>query len=67
MPRAAFRSALRERPDSALSLIEIHAKEVQSRRAWIEISRLRRVSDRLDVWLDLNAKPSTGESIRVAD
>jgi CRP-like cAMP-binding protein len=67
MPRAAFRSALRERPDAALSLIETHAKEVQSQRTRIEILRLRRVSDRLDVWLDLNAEPPTGEWIRVAD
>lgn len=67
LPRAAFRSALRERPDAALSLIETHAREVQSQRARIEILRLRRVSDRLDAWLDLNAKPPTGEWIRVAD
>jgi CRP-like cAMP-binding protein len=67
MPRAAFRSALREWPDAALSLIETHAKEVQSQRAHIEILRLRRVSDRLDAWLDLNGEPLTGEWIRVAD
>jgi CRP-like cAMP-binding protein len=67
MPRAAFRSALRERPDAALSLIETHAKEVQSQRARIEILRLRRVSDRLDAWLDLHGEPPKGEWIRVAD
>ncbi|MFT6073905.1 MAG: CRP-like cAMP-binding protein [Yoonia sp.] len=67
MPRAAFRFALRERPDAALSLIETHVKEVQSLRARIEILRLRRVSDRLDAWLDLNAEPPTGEWIRVVD
>jgi CRP-like cAMP-binding protein len=33
MRRAVFRSALRERPDAALSLIETHAKEVQCQRA----------------------------------
>lgn len=67
MPRAAFRSALQERPAAALSLIEAHAKEVQSQRARIEILRLRRVSDRLDAWLDLNGEPLPGEWIRVAD
>lgn len=67
MPRAAFRSALRARPDAALSLIETHAKEVQSLRARIEILRLRRVSDRLEAWLDLHGEPPAGEWIRVAE
>ena len=67
MPRAAFMSALCERPDAALSLIKTHAKEVQSQRARIEILRLRRVSDRLDAWLDLYGEPPAGEWIRVAD
>lgn len=67
MPRAVFRSALREQPDAALSLIETHAKEVQSQRARIEILRLRRVCDRLDAWLDLHGEPPMGEWIRVAD
>jgi CRP-like cAMP-binding protein len=67
MPRTAFRAALRKRPDAALSLIETHAKEVQSQRARIEILRLRRVSDRLDAWLDMHGVPPTGEWIRVAD
>jgi CRP-like cAMP-binding protein len=67
IPRAAFRSALRERPTAALSLIETHAKEVQSQRARIEILRLRRVSDRLDAWLELYDEPPMGEWIRVAD
>ncbi len=67
MPRATFRSALRERPDAALSLIETHAKEVQSQRTRIEILRLRRVSERLDAWLDLHEEPLRGEWIRVAD
>ena len=67
MSRAAFRSALRERPDAALSLIETFGTEVQSQRARIEILRLRRVSERLDAWLDLNGEPPSGEWIRVAD
>lgn len=67
MPRAAFLSALQERPDAALSLIETHAKEVQSQRARIEILRLRRVADRLDLWLGLNDEPQRGDWTRVAD
>lgn len=67
MPRATFRSALRDRPDDALGLIETYAREIQSQRARIEILRLRRVSDRLDAWLDLNGEPPSGGWIRVAD
>lgn len=67
MSRTAFRSALRECPDVALSLIETYTKEVQSQRARIEILRLRRVSDRLDAWLDLHDEPPIGEWIKVAE
>ncbi|KHA54180.1 Cyclic nucleotide-binding domain protein [Sulfitobacter noctilucicola] len=67
MPRANFLSALRDRPDAALSLIKTHAREVQAQRGRIEILRLRRVSDRLDAWLDVHGKPEKGEWIRVAD
>jgi CRP-like cAMP-binding protein len=67
MPRTAFQSALRGRPDAALSLIETQTKEVQSQRTRIEILRLRRVSDKLDAWLELYEKPPMGEWIRVAD
>lgn len=67
MPRVTFLSALCKQPDAALSLIETYAKEVQAQRSRIEILRLRRVSDRLDVWLELHGETSTGEWIRVAD
>ncbi len=66
-PRNAVLNALRENPDAALSLIEAHAREVQSQRARIEILRLRRVSERLDAWLDLNGQPSKGQWAMVAD
>lgn len=65
--REDFMSALRDRPEAALSLIKTHAQEVQAQRARIEILRLRRVSDRLDAWLDLHGWPEKGEWIRVAD
>jgi CRP/FNR family transcriptional regulator, dissimilatory nitrate respiration regulator len=67
LPRAVFLSALRELPNAALSLIEVHAKEVQGQRSRIEILRLRRVADRVDAWLDLYGEPAKGEWTRVAD
>ncbi len=67
LPRADFLTIFRNRPDAALSLIETHAREVQAQRARIEILRLRRVSDRLDAWLDLYGEPAKGEWIRVAE
>lgn len=65
--RADFLSALCDQPEAALSLIETHAREVQAQRARIEILRLRRVSDRLDAWLDLHGEPQKGEWVRIAD
>lgn len=67
LPRTKFLTALRNRPDAALSLIETHAKEVQAQRARIEILRLKRVADRLNAWLDLHGEPSKGEWINVAE
>lgn len=67
MARNTFLSAIRNRPDAALSLIRTHAKEVQTQRARIEILRLKRVADRLDAWLDLHGAPSKGEWINVAE
>jgi CRP/FNR family transcriptional regulator, dissimilatory nitrate respiration regulator len=67
MPRAKFLAQIRDHPDAALSLIEAHAKEVQTQRARIEILRLRRVADRLDAWLDFHGEPKKGEWINVAD
>lgn len=67
IPREDFLAALRCHSQAAMSLIEAYAREVQAQRARIEILRLRRVSDRLDAWLDLNGDPEKGEWIRVAD
>lgn len=67
LARIKFLSALRQCPDSAMSMIETHAKAVQAQRARIEILRLRRVSDRLDAWLDLNGEPPKGEWIKIAE
>jgi CRP-like cAMP-binding protein len=65
--RMAFLAALQRMPNTALSLMETHAKEVQILRARIEILRLRRVSEKLDAWLDLYGEPPKGEWVRVAD
>jgi CRP-like cAMP-binding protein len=65
--RVAFRAALKTLPDAALSLIETYAKEIQAQRARIEILRLRRVSEKLDAWLELYGEPPKGEWVRVAD
>ncbi len=67
LSRPAFAQALRQRSDAAISLIETHAKTVQAQRARIEILRLRRVSDRLDAWLELYGEPQKGEWITIAD
>lgn len=65
--RTAFLAALRRMPNAALCLMESHAKEMQIQRARIEILRLRRVSEKLDAWLDLYGEPPKGEWVRVAD
>lgn len=65
--RGDFEAALRRSPDAAMSIIETHAKAVQSQRARIEILRLRRVSDRLDAWLDIHGQVSKGDWKKVAD
>ena len=65
--RVAFRAALKTLPDAALSLIETNAKEIQAQRARIEILRLRRVSEKLDAWLDLYGEPPKCAWVRVAD
>lgn len=58
--------SLENDPSAALSLIATQAKEIQRQRARIEILRLRRVSDRLDYWLELYGKPRKGEWVTVA-
>lgn len=67
LPRADFLSALQDQPKTALSMIKTHAREIQAQRSRIEILRLRRVSDRLDAWLDLHGEPEKGEWIKVAE
>ena len=67
IPKATFLATLRDRPDLALGLIEAYAHVVQSRRTRIEILRMRKVSSRLDAWLDLNNAPPPGQWTKVAE
>ena len=67
LTRTAFLDAIQSRPEAALSLVEMHAKELQALRTRIEILRLRRVADRLNAWLDCHGYPSKGEWINVAE
>ena len=67
LSRTAFLSALADRPDACLALLGAVASELQRARAQAEILRLRRLSDRLDAWLDLNLAPEPGEWRGVAD
>jgi CRP-like cAMP-binding protein len=67
VPRADFLKAIYDRPEAALSLIESYTKEVQAQRARIEILRLRRVTDKLDAWLEFHGEPSKGKWISVAE
>lgn len=60
LARPVFMARLGERPDAALALLSETAREVQRLRGRIEILRLRRVSDRLDAWLDLHGDPGPG-------
>ena len=43
------------------------ARQVQALRARVEVLRLRRLSDRLDAYLDLHGAPEFGDWVRVAD
>lgn len=65
--RKHLEATLRRSPDAAMSMLETHAKAVQALRARMEILRLRRVSDRLNAWLEIHGEASKGEWIKVAE
>jgi CRP/FNR family transcriptional regulator, dissimilatory nitrate respiration regulator len=67
VPREDFLAALHDQPARAVSLVESHARVIQAQRSRIEILRLRRVSERLDAWLDLNGEPGVGQWATIAD
>ncbi|MEJ6393147.1 hypothetical protein V8J82_07775 [Gymnodinialimonas sp. 2305UL16-5] len=51
----------------SVSAFERTAKELQTLRTRIEIMRLRKVTDRLDAYLELFGPPDEGGWVRVAD
>ncbi|MEL6569505.1 MAG: Crp/Fnr family transcriptional regulator [Pseudomonadota bacterium] len=70
LPKAQLLSDLENAAASdrlAIRAFERTAKELQKMRARIEIMRLRKVSDRLDAYLELYGPPEGGGWVRVAD
>lgn len=67
VPKAKFVRDLREVPDAAMALLARASHEVQSQRTRVEILRLKRLSDRLDAWLELHGQPKTGGWVTVAE
>ena len=58
---------LRDAPEMMMALLARASHEVQRQRARVEILRLRRLSDRLDAWLDLHGCPEAGGWVGVAE
>ena len=70
LPKAQVLSDLENAAASdrlAIRAFERTAKELQKMRTRIEIMRLRKVSDRLDAYLELYAPPDAGGWVHVAD
>lgn len=70
LPRQALVKKLNDRTSDAslaLEALASTARDLQRMRARVEIMRLRRVSDRLDAYLDLYGTPVKGEWVSVAD
>lgn len=65
LPAAALRDWIGT--SSAAAALAETAHAVQALRARIEVLRLRRLSDRLDAYLDLHGPPDTGGWVGVAD
>jgi CRP-like cAMP-binding protein len=67
MPKERFLRRLRDAPEAMMALLARASHEVQGQRARVEILRLKRLGDRLDVWLELHGHPKAGGWIRVAE
>lgn len=65
--RDVLMARLVSKPTAMLEMSRIAAIEAQALRGRIELLRLRRLSDRLDGWLDLHGPPGTGGWKTVAD
>jgi CRP-like cAMP-binding protein len=57
---------LEDAPQTLFTLTGDTAREVQRLRSQLEILRIKRVAERLDAWLALNAPPTKGGWIDVA-
>lgn len=64
-PTAMIRSQLGT--SSATAAFAATASEVQALRARVEVLRLRRLSERLDAYLDLHGLPGHGNWVKVAE
>ena len=67
LPKKTVLDRLNAVPTSAIAMYAETCKEVQQLRARIEILRLKRVSDRLDAWLELFDAPRKGQWVDVAE
>lgn len=67
IPKDRFLRRLRDAPDVVMALLARASREVQGQRARVEMLRLKRLSDRLDVWLELHGRPGPGGWVRVAE
>ena len=58
---------LEDAPATLMELLCAATRETQDLRARVEVLRLRRLSDRLDAWLDLRGPPPPGGWKAVAE
>ena len=67
LPKKVALERFHANPASSVAMVAETSKEVQHLRARIEILRLKRVSDRLDAWLELFDVPAKGRWVDVAE
>lgn len=67
LDKSVMLQRLSSAPQTATNLLSETCREVQRLRGRIEILRLKRVSDRLSAWLEINGKPEAGKWIDIAE
>lgn len=67
MPKERFVRRLQNEPEAAIALLARASHEVQVQRARVEILRLKRLSDRLDAWLELHGHHEARGWVGVAE